>query len=86
MASTLVTKEPTVISLDEGNLSPADCHPCPALKENLGGQDFRANRDEVTVATRWLKTHRTGYYQQGIEKLVSRYDKCLTCGEDYVEM
>jgi ribosomal protein L32 len=25
-------------------------------------------------------------YQQGIEKLVTRYDKCLSCGEDYVEM
>lgn len=86
MANKLVTKEPTLISLDEGNSSLADCHPCRALKQNLGGHDFKANRDEVTVATRWLKTHSTGQYQKGLQQLVSRYDKCPTCGEDYVEM
>jgi hypothetical protein len=30
--------------------------------------------------------HRTNWHQQGIETLVSRYDKCLDCGGDYVEM
>ena len=30
--------------------------------------------------------HRTNGHQQGMEKLVSRYDKCLDCGGDYVEM
>jgi len=44
MASKLVTKEPTLISLDKGNSLPSDYHPCPVFKQNLGGDDFKANR------------------------------------------
>jgi len=64
MASTLVTKAPALISLDDGNSSPSDCHPCPALKQNFGGHDFKAKRDELTFVTRWLKTHSTACYQR----------------------
>jgi len=62
----LVTKERTLISLDERNSSPSDYHRCPALKQNLAGHYSKANRDKVTIVTRWLKTHSTGYYQKGL--------------------
>jgi hypothetical protein len=32
-----------------------------------------------------LTTQGKDFYQHGIEMLISRYDKCLNCGEDYVE-
>lgn len=51
----------------------------PALNQNLGGRKFK---DDCEVQT--LLTRDTDFNQQKIEKLVTRYDKSLNCGEDYV--
>jgi hypothetical protein len=72
--------------LYQWNSSPSDCHLFTALKQNLGGHKFKDDREVQTVVTRWLITQDTDWYRQWVEKLVTRYDKWLSCGEDYVEM
>jgi hypothetical protein len=72
--------------LHHGNTSPSDCHLFPAPKQNFGGHNFKDDGEVKTVVTRWLITQYTDWYRQGIEKLALRYDKCLSCGVDCVEI
>ena len=58
-----------------------------ASKYNIGGGNFQYDGEVEAVVTRRLITRRgIDKYQQRIEDLVPRYDKCLSCGGDYVEM
>jgi len=52
------------------------------MKQNLGGNRFKDNLAVPTVATRWLITGYIDVCEQGIEKLVLRYDKCLNDSEN----
>ena len=60
----------------------SDYHLLPAKKQNLGSHRFKDNRAVPTVATRWLITGYIDVYEQGTEKLVLRYDKCLNDSEN----
>jgi histone-lysine N-methyltransferase SETMAR len=65
------------------DLTPSDFHLFPKLKEFLGGRRFKS--DEVTDAVKeWLNGLAAEVYDEGIQKLVTRYDKCLNVGGDYV--
>lgn len=67
------------------DLAPSDFHLFPKLKEFLGGKQF-GNDDELKEAvTTWLKSFAADEYNDGIEKLVPRYNKCLDNNGDYVE-
>ncbi|UYV72930.1 hypothetical protein LAZ67_10001205, partial [Cordylochernes scorpioides] len=58
-------------------LTPSDFHLFPALKLHLGGKHF-ANDDEVQAeANHWLPRQDTALYNNGIKKLLQRYQKCL---------
>jgi hypothetical protein len=55
------------------------------LERFLAAERFSSN-DEVKIAVQhWVKTLAADFFDEGIQKLVSRYDKCLNLGGDYVE-
>jgi hypothetical protein len=61
----------------QGNLFLKECHPFPALNQNLSGKKFKDDCEVETVVIRWITRDRD-WCQQGIEK-------CLSYGGDYVE-
>jgi hypothetical protein len=65
-------------------LAPSDVHLFPKLKEFLGGTRFKS--DEVKDAVKeWLNGLAAEVYDEGIQKLVTLYNKCLNVGGDYVK-
>jgi hypothetical protein len=42
-----------MIAVISENMSSMDCHLLSELKQNLGGQTFKAERNLETVATKW---------------------------------
>ncbi|KAJ4438051.1 hypothetical protein ANN_13990, partial [Periplaneta americana] len=71
-------------SIHEPDLAPSDFHLFLHLKKFLGGQHF--DGDEVKTAVReWFTSQAGEFYNEGIERLVPRLDKCLNNGEDYAE-
>jgi hypothetical protein len=55
------------------------------LKEFLGGRRFRSDKEVKDAVKEWLNGLAAEVYDEGIRKLVTRYDKCLNVGDDYVE-
>jgi len=48
--------------------------------------DKKRNDDDLRAAvTDWLDTQAADFYEEGISKLIHRYDKCLNLFGDYVE-
>jgi hypothetical protein len=55
------------------------------LKEILTAERFSSD-DEVKIAEQyWVKTLAADTFDEGIQKLVPRYVKCLNLGGDYVD-
>ncbi|KAJ4436850.1 hypothetical protein ANN_16982 [Periplaneta americana] len=66
------------------DLAPSDFHLFLYLKKFLCAQRF--DGDEVKTAMReWFTLQAGEFYNEGIERLVPRLDKCLNNGGDYVE-
>jgi hypothetical protein len=57
----------------------------PKLKEFLGGRRFKSDGEVKDAVKEWLNVLAAEVYDKGIEKLVTRYDKYLNVGGDYVE-
>ena len=55
------------------------------MKEHLAGKRFTDNGDLQHAVMGWLNSQAAVWYEEGISKLVSRYDKCLNVQGDYVE-
>jgi len=57
------------------------------MKVWLGTQRLRVNMNEELMdgVKDWLSSQPATFYDAGIVKLVSRYDKCLNSEGDYVE-
>ena len=52
------------------------------LKKFLGGKRFDDDDDLKDAVQKWLTSQAAAFYEEGIQKLVPRYDKCLiNCGE-----
>jgi hypothetical protein len=66
--------------LDHAPYSP-DFHLFTNLKRTLEGHRFIADEDFEAI----LRTQNIYFYQQGLFKLVKRWDKCISVGGDYVE-
>jgi hypothetical protein len=62
----------------QGNLFSKECHPVPALNQNINGKKFKDDREVAKVVIRWMITRVRNWYQQGIEK-------CLSYSGDFVE-
>jgi ferredoxin-like protein FixX len=65
-------------------LAPSYYDLLPKLKQNLGGHKFKDNQEVETAVTQRLIAQDMDLYQKRIEKLVTRYEKCLSCGGNYV--
>jgi histone-lysine N-methyltransferase SETMAR len=67
-------------------LAPSDFHLFPKLKEFFGGRRFKSGEEVKKDAVKeWLNGLAAEVYDEGIQKLVTRCDKCLNVGGDYVE-
>ncbi|GBN08953.1 Histone-lysine N-methyltransferase SETMAR [Araneus ventricosus] len=73
--------DPPAYSLD---LAPLDYHLFPALKSALSGGQFRSNEEMQKAMKNFLLSLGTDFYQDGFSKLISRYDKCINVGGEYV--
>jgi histone-lysine N-methyltransferase SETMAR len=67
------------------DLAPSDFHFLPKLKEFLGGRRFKSDEEVKDAVKVWLNGLAAEVYDEGIQKLVTRYDKCLNVGGDYVQ-
>jgi histone-lysine N-methyltransferase SETMAR len=66
------------------DLAPSDFHLFLHLKKCLADQRFNNDEDVKRAVQKWLSSPAT-FYDEGIQKLVSRYDKCLNNGGNCVE-
>ena len=55
------------------------------MKERLVGKSHADDEDLQHAVVDWLNSQAAGWYEEGINKLVSRYDKCLSIQGDYVK-
>ncbi|GBL86506.1 hypothetical protein AVEN_194771-1 [Araneus ventricosus] len=61
-------------------------HSVPNLgSKHLSGTRFFSNNDVKTAAENWLDGQGRDFYQDGLNKLALRSDKCLNRFGDYVE-
>lgn len=67
------------------DLAPSDYHLFLHLKKHLGGQRLQDDDEVKTVVMQWLTSQAADFYEEGIQKLVQRYDKCLNIAGNYVE-
>ena len=67
------------------DLAPSDFHLFPALKGYLGGKRFQNNEELQECVMDWFNNLAAPFYEEGIKKLIHRWDKCLNRGGDYVE-
>ena len=67
------------------DLAPTNYHLFLNLKKHLGGQRLQDDDQVKTVVMQWLTSQAGDFYEEGIHKLVQRYDKCLNIEGNYVE-
>ena len=67
------------------DLAPSDYHLFGPMKKFLGSQRFKSDEEVKSVVRRWLYSQKTDFYEQGILKLVPRWEKCLERLGSYVE-
>jgi histone-lysine N-methyltransferase SETMAR len=67
------------------DLVPSDFHLFPKLKEFFGGRRFKSEEEVKDAVKEWLNVLAAEVCDEGIQKLVTRYDKCLNVGGDCVE-
>jgi len=67
------------------DLALSDYHLLLHLKKSLGGKRFDDDDDLKDVVQKRLTSQAAAFYEEGIQKLVPRFDKCLSNGGEYVE-
>ncbi|KAL4143360.1 hypothetical protein QTP88_005698 [Uroleucon formosanum] len=67
------------------DLAPSDFHFFLHMKSFMGGQNFNEDDEVKKAISAWLQSQASSFYDEGIQKLVPRYDKCLNNGGNYVE-
>ncbi len=72
-------------SLYSLDYAPCDHHLFPALKDHLGGKRFSSEAELDTEISLFFSKIDPSFYHLRIEKLVSRYNKCLDLLGEYVE-
>jgi hypothetical protein len=66
------------------DLAPSDFHLFPKLNEFLGGRRFKSDEEVKDAVKEWLNGLAAEVYEEGIVRLLSRLDKCLSLYGDYV--
>ena len=67
------------------DVAPSDYHLFPKMKIWSATQGFSDNEELMEGVKTWLHTQAASLYEEGIQKLITRYDKCLHVYGDYVE-
>ncbi|KAG8230543.1 hypothetical protein J437_LFUL008366 [Ladona fulva] len=67
------------------DLAPSDFHLFGPMKKFLAGQHFVRDGEVKSAVCRWLYSQQTDFFEQGILKLVPRWEKCVEKIGDYVE-
>lgn len=67
------------------DLAPSDYHLFPQIKSALGGKRFKDDASLQAEVAAICQKLDGAWYSLGIIKLISRYNKCLDNGGDYVE-
>ncbi|GBM43208.1 hypothetical protein AVEN_76348-1 [Araneus ventricosus] len=67
------------------DLVTSDFHLFRHLKHHLGGNHYNDDEDVKTAATSWLLEQAASFYEEGIQNLLVRYDKCLNKLGSFVE-
>jgi hypothetical protein len=67
------------------DLAPSDYHAFLHLKKFLGGKRSDDDNDMKDAVQKWLTLQAAAFYEQGTQKLVPYYDKCLNNGREFVE-
>jgi hypothetical protein len=78
-------KERTLIVIEE-TISESDYGLFPTQMKNRGEQKFADGREVEMIEIRWLITNPRTYFNWKRKSFSPRYDKCLNCNWDYVEM
>jgi hypothetical protein len=55
------------------------------MKVSLATQRFHTNEELMVGVNKWLHNLAAPFFDEGLQKLVSRYDKCLNVDGNYVE-
>ena len=67
------------------DLASSDYHLFIHQKKFLGDSRFDDDDDLKDAVQKWLTSQAAAFYEEGMQKLVTRYDKCLNNGGEYVE-
>ena len=67
------------------DLAPSDFYLLLHLKSSLAGQQFDDDNKVKEAVTTCFASQTASFYNEGIQKLVKCYDKCLNNGGNYVE-
>jgi histone-lysine N-methyltransferase SETMAR len=67
------------------DLAPSDDHLFTKMKVWLATQRLQTNEELIDGVNNWLHNLAAPFFDEGLQKLVSRYDKCLNVDGNYVE-
>jgi hypothetical protein len=51
----------------------------------VGSQHFNCNEELMEGVKKWLSSQAADFFDTHIQKLILRYDKCLSSCSDYIE-
>jgi histone-lysine N-methyltransferase SETMAR len=66
-------------------LVPSDYYLFTKIKVWLDTQRFHTNEEPMDGVNNWLHNLAAEFFDEGLQNLVSRYDKCLNVDGNYVE-
>jgi transposase len=67
------------------DLAPSDNHLFTKMKVWLATQCFHTSEELTDGVNKWLHYLAAPLFDEGLQKLLSRYDKCLNVDDNYVE-
>jgi histone-lysine N-methyltransferase SETMAR len=67
------------------DLALSDYHFFTKMKVWLATHQFHTNEELMDGVNNWLHNLAASFFEEGLQKLVSRYDKCLNMNGNYVE-
>jgi len=66
------------------DLAPSNYHLFTKMKVWLATQRFHTNEELMNGVNNWLHNLAAPFFDEGLQKLVSRYNKCLNVDGNYV--
>ncbi|GBN05967.1 hypothetical protein AVEN_215379-1 [Araneus ventricosus] len=76
---------PFLQSCDQSEVIWHPSSPFSCVEVSNIGRHFRSNEEVRRAVENFLRSLGTHFYEDGFLKLISRYDKCINVGGEYVE-